>query len=297
MRTSPGRKRRIGNLEAASIKRHRRYPAGRGTKAYPLKPHDKHYSKKDEEEITRILSSHKTWLSDIVIDAAQSLLAKQFPHITGFQTTVILQGSSYGGYAAKGLPFVQIVNVNSHWISLSNSVSGTVTPGTINCYDSMHRTFFEIPHIIKNVSASLMFLECNTSITVQIPSCKQQIGSNDCGLFAIANATAVCFGFNPSHCVWKQNKMRPHLARCMKNGKMEMFPHDVCQLTSDVYTTTFDVFCHCRLPYVEGDSMIECNHCKSWYHRECENISSSRWQKLEESNMAYVCSACQQLSR
>lgn len=128
------------------------------------------------------------------------------------------------------------------------------------------------------------------------PDCSQQNGSNDCGLFAIANATAFCFGVNPSYCVWHQTKMRCHSARYIRKSKLEMFPNDICQQISDVYATAFDVYCHCRLPFVEIDRMMECDRYKSWYHQECENISSSHWQKLKESSMAF-CSSCKQSSR
>ena len=287
-----GTKRRIANHQS-TIKRHCHHPT---LPVYPLKPLEMLCSVTNQEEITRILCSHSEWLSDVV-DAAQALLVKQFPDIMGLQSTVILQGSSYGGYAPKDFPFVQIINVKNHWVTLSNFVMDIMKPGIANLYDSLHRKNSEIPTIVKKVTASLMFMEGNTSITVQLPKCKQQNGSSDCGLFAIANATALCFRINPSSCVWKQSKMRQHLASCISNGKMEMFPHDICQPKGIVHTTTFSVFCHCRLSYEEGDTMIECDRCKSWYHQECENISSSRWQKLEESNMAYICSMCQQSSR
>ena len=79
-------------------------------------------SVRNQEETTGILCSHSEQLSDAVIDAAQALLVKQFPDIMGLQSTVILQGSSYGGYAAKDFPFVQIINVKNHWVTLSNLV-------------------------------------------------------------------------------------------------------------------------------------------------------------------------------
>lgn len=257
-------------------------------------------TQQDEEDIRRILSSNSTWLSDAAIDKAQTLLSTQFPHVTGFQNTFILNGSSYGGYAAKDMPFVQIVNIrNSHWICLSNYVSNTCIKGKVNYYDSSSSSIkegTEIPGIVKKVSAALMFLEGNNSITIQVAKCKQQKGSYDCGLFAIANATALCFGLNPSSCIWKQSKMRTHLARCFKNGKMEMFPYDLCkQRAGD--DITFVIDCHCRVPHVKGDPMVQCDRCMTWYHRKCENISSSRWQDLEDFTVAYVCCACQQASR
>lgn len=47
--------------------------------------------------------------------------------------------------------------------------------------------------------------------------CKQECGS-ECGLFAIATATALAFGLNPIS--FEQSSMRQHLMECFENGIM-----------------------------------------------------------------------------
>jgi len=51
-------------------------------------------------------------------------------------------------------------------------------------------------------------------IQMKWPVIKKQRGSNDCGLFAVASATAFCFGMDPTTQDWDQEAMRQHIARC-----------------------------------------------------------------------------------
>ena len=51
-----------------------------------------------------------------------------------------------------------------------------------------------------------------------------QSGSYDCGLFAIAFATALALGEKPELFSFEQSKMRTHLRQCLEKGEMEMFP-------------------------------------------------------------------------
>ena len=53
--------------------------------------------------------------------------------------------------------------------------------------------------------------------------CQKQSGSNDCGLFAIATATAFCSGILPSSRIWDQSAMRIHLVNCFESRLMMPF--------------------------------------------------------------------------
>ena len=54
---------------------------------------------------------------------------------------------------------------------------------------------------------------------------QKQQGFKDCGLFAIANATSICYGDDPTALVYEQHGMRQHLLNCLE--KEEMTTHDV----------------------------------------------------------------------
>ena len=58
---------------------------------------------------------------------------------------------------------------------------------------------------------------------------QKQQGFKDCGLFAIANATSICYGDDPMALVYEQHGMRQHLLNCLEKGEMTTFLHDVSQ--------------------------------------------------------------------
>ena len=47
--------------------------------------------------------------------------------------------------------------------------------------------------------------------TIMMSRCQKQKGGADCGLFAIANATAIAFGKNPCKLQFMQASLRSHL--------------------------------------------------------------------------------------
>ena len=96
-----------------------------------------------------------------------------------------------------------------------------------------------------------------------------QSGSNDCGLFAIAFATALALGVKPELFLFDQSKMRRHLQQCLERGKMQMFPvikKRRTKTSSVKKTQAVPVYCKCRMPELPNENMIECTNCKEWYH-------------------------------
>ena len=61
-------------------------------------------------------------------------------------------------------------------------------------------------------------------VTLRWADMRKQIGSNHCGLFAIAVATSLCYGILPQDCAWEQGKMRHHLSTCFEQGQVTLFP-------------------------------------------------------------------------
>ena len=55
-------------------------------------------------------------------------------------------------------------------------------------------------------------------------SVQQQSNESDCGIFAIAFAACLVFGEDASHVNLHVPKMRPHLAKCLKNCKISLSP-------------------------------------------------------------------------
>ena len=221
------------------------------------------------------------WLSDKHICAAQVLLKKQFPAICGLQPPFLEQANQFDVLQPGG---VQILNANrNHWVCVS-SMSCSV--GTLDVYNSFKST---ITSDIARQCSSLLQTP-KESITLHQMQMQQQSGGSDCGLFAIATATALCFGIPPNSCEWEQRNMRKHLLKCFVQGKMEPFPGKSCQSATEkvLSAVTVKVYCSCRLPHNPKKKMASCSSCKEWFHNGCEDISQTVFQR----KAPFVCSRC-----
>lgn len=111
-----------------------------------------------------------------------------------------------------------------HWAVMSTMPMGEEDAETsTNCvayYDSMF-TFLSA-----NTQSTLMNLLQPKSFQLQVNlmAVSKLSGSIDCGLYAIAIATALAFGQNPCLHVYHQEDMRSHLQECLVNRKMSPFP-------------------------------------------------------------------------
>ncbi len=89
-----------------------------------------------------------------------------------------------------------------------------------------------------------------------------QSGTYDCGLYAIAFATALALIEKPELFFFDQSKMRVHLWQCLERGEMRMFPVLRKHRVKKSSVKEVAVYCKCRMPC---DHMIECTKCKEWF--------------------------------
>ncbi len=61
-------------------------------------------------------------------------------------------------------------------------------------------------------------------IKIENMTMQLQIGESDCGIFAIAIATCLCNGDDPTIIRWDQRRMRQHLICCFESEKMVPYP-------------------------------------------------------------------------
>ena len=99
-----------------------------------------------------------------------------------------------------------------HWITAS-------TQWCENCdvkvYDSVFSQLDETTlHIVKEMFGPI----------VEVVHTQKQMGSNDCGIFAIAFMTSLANQENPTVALYGQRLLRPHLVNCLANGNMNLFP-------------------------------------------------------------------------
>lgn len=139
--------------------------------------------------------------------------------------------------------FVQILhNGHGHWLTISTV--GNEHP-QVEVYDSAYSC---CPTICKAQIAALLSTS-QPAIELRFMDVQMQAGGYDCGLFAIAFATAVVLGQHPGLFCFDQRKMRQHFKTCLEQGCITMFPLKKMRRRIKVKTTEpIPVFCHCRMP-------------------------------------------------
>ena len=161
-----------------------------------------------------IISSGKR-LTDKHINAAQKLIAKEFPLIAGLQDTVLSQKDKFIS-VPLGTKAIQIHHVRyNHWIT-SSSIAGYV-----EVFDSIYSDL--CPDTEVQLSKIYQRLADNVA-DVKIVPCQYQKGSKDCGLYAIAWAYELANGNRPECIAFEQTRMRAHLMACFEKRKMSHFP-------------------------------------------------------------------------
>ena len=157
-----------------------------------------------------IISSGRK-LNDLHINFAHHILKHQFPSLKRLQNTLYQSKKQPGEYPTNK---VQIVHSRGdHWIVAStiNSVNNKV-----NVYDSVY--------------SSLDRSSCAEVFSGTIAPCsdgrdsKKQDGGCDCGLFAIAVATALAFRQDAKTLTFEQTLMRPRLIQCFEKRELTPFP-------------------------------------------------------------------------
>ena len=201
------------------------------------------------------------WLSDDIIDAAQSLL-KLKSNVDGLQSVCATRTLSLD---VQQSDFVQILhNGFNHWLTISTI--GAENSGEVYVYDSM---YCNTTPEVKKIVAALLFTR-QPKITLIFVDVQMQCGAQDCGLFAIAFATTLCFGKQPGQLTFNQDEMWAHLLYCLEKQEMSMFPVKRERRSGYRMTvkgvTSYPVFCTCRLPSLPNVTMIQCTTCKVWYH-------------------------------
>ena len=121
-------------------------------------------------------------------------------------------------------------------------------------------------------------------ILLQFIDIHLQDGGSDSGLLSLAYATALCLKKSPGSYMLEQSSLRQHFVQCLESQHFTMFPVKSEQRNGLRIRSkqTITVYCTCRMPKVNGISMICCNNCKKWFHGVCialipEEIKGKKW--------------------
>ena len=238
----------------------------------------------------KILDYHHKWLNDRLINASQQILRKQYG-ITGLQDVTMLQTLSMDVQPGE---FVQILNVaSSHWVTISTI---GCKAGTVHVYDSGGK---HMSYRNKEQIASLLFTELSI-IQIEFMNVQIQYGSSDYGLFAVAFATSLCEGIDPTTCIYCQPNMRRHFLACINNGEMKPFPTARIRrpITKPAKSEEITVHCTCRMPFHEqeagSEKMIMCFKCREWFHDTClvKAVPEQYW--IPGNRTKWYCTYCEQ---
>ncbi|KAI8506623.1 hypothetical protein Bbelb_160500 [Branchiostoma belcheri] len=232
------------------------------------------------------------WLTDKHINCAQHLLKEEFPLLDGLRDTVVLAS---GKDLSTCVPVpataesIQLHHIGDHWV-----VSCTKEGQTgVTVYDSMYTT------VGISLRSQLVRLYKNHAsvdegiLPVTVICAQRQVGSGDCGLFAVANSVALAEGQCPTDIVFEQTKMREHLDKSLAAKSLPMFPVITTFQRSKYFeksTYQLCVFCTC-LQYRQDAPMIQCDQCANWFHYRCVNISA-RDVAVLVAEQKYSCPAC-----
>ncbi len=129
-------------------------------------------------ELDKDILLHGGLLNDRHIDFAQRLLSRQFPSVGGLVSTLYQMKVP----AKKIKQGVQIIHDRgNHWI-LASSVCHT---DVVKIYDSIYSN---VDGKTKDVVVNLFHAQ-----NLEVVGTQKQAGGEECGLFAIATATAILF--------------------------------------------------------------------------------------------------------
>ena len=156
----------------------------------------------------RDILQSSAWLNDLIINAAQQVLKSNIDNrILGWQHTQCCSKLSMFRTVPHIAPFIQVLHLYNHWVTVSNiNVHAKDKPltATVGVYDS--RKEFKVSDSLVDMVCS--FYKPPTSpLHFDIVNMQIQENDDDCGLFAIASATELAYGRDPSTCNWDCSKM------------------------------------------------------------------------------------------
>ena len=159
-------------------------------------------------------------LTNESISIAMQILKRRFPETDGLEDTTLGKVHQFSIFRNK---FVQVLHDGGcHWVCVANFIGNNkCCRSAIHYYDSLNTTGAITKFIEVQICSFLLCQE--DQLTIVIKPVQQQREIN-CGLFALAFATSLLFGDDPTKLRYDEKQMRKHLVYCLENDLMEPFP-------------------------------------------------------------------------
>ena len=148
---------------------------------------------------------------------------------------------------------IQLHGLRPHCSCFSTSLGMRVqppeSPNVIEVFGSLPATFNRT--LTRQVAA---MIQCSSPhFTLRYIDVQHQHGGDDCALFAVAFAEALCAGKDPHVLSFDQQQMRQHLQLCFEQGAITSFPAATksrrLHHTRVKAAKIIHVYCTCRLPW------------------------------------------------
>ena len=130
------------------------------------------------------------------VSAGNKLFKLQFTRQNGLQDTHYLFKKKQ--WNSNPSDFIIYVDPN-HWACLSNVFTDSMS---IDLYDSLPTALSQEGNIVQQACTILQSRKLDR-FSLNVVDVSRQLGSVDCGLFAIAMATDICNGINPASIDYK----------------------------------------------------------------------------------------------
>ena len=173
------------------------------------------------EWIKNVQLDNTEWLGAVHIYYYFLLLETQFgKDFNGFS---ILSQASYQFYkktqTRPSVPILErslyVVHLENHWVAVSN----------VDCPKNHWNVYDCLDYDINLLKEPLKILKHEADIIyLTKPKVQKQYKDYDCGLFALAFITNICFGRDPIEYEFDQSKMRIHYLNCAKTGQVTIIP-------------------------------------------------------------------------
>ena len=159
-------------------------------------------------------------LMDKHMEVSMTLLKMQFPNVNGLEPTVLSQlARGFSTQVNNDSQVIQIhYNGSLHWVTSTRACKDEFVYiyDSYSVIDSSGR-----PRLAASLQLQVaqIYRCASNEMPILLPEMSRQCNGVDCGLYAIATATDLCFGNNPAERNYDQSQMRAHLLKCIQIGR------------------------------------------------------------------------------
>ena len=250
-----------------------------------------------------VLTDPEEWLTDRTVESSSQVLGRQYDGmVTGLSCPLMVPLLSPDGTCHYGEPYrlqrapirgnhVQIHHNNQgHWVCSARTDDGVV----YLCDSLSESNHGQISKSLK-IQLAHVYGRPDSNLSVIVPRTMQQNNTHDCGVFAIAQATAFCEsvssgdtrGFYMGNFI--RETMREQLLHNLENDHFDGF--NTITGAADhgiVKVITIKIECTiCSLPPCTGPQG-SCDACNKLFHRTC----GKRLEMEGLSGMMWLCNTC-----